>query len=91
MEIINETDFLEKELKRRLKKEYLIKVNNNWFKRYLFLYAKCTPLDKITMLDALYVVSKDIKSFAYFIYGCRANYASERMQNQKTIIKNENK
>ena len=88
---MKEHRFLEKELKRRLKEECLIKVNNNWLKRYLFLYAKRTPLDKITMLDALYVVSKDIKSFAYFIYGCRANYADERMQNKKTIIKNENK
>lgn len=70
---MNELTKKQNEIKQICKKNG-INVSNKWFNRYLYYYAKCTPLTKITMIEVLDVILKNPDSFVFFIYGTRAEF-----------------
>ncbi len=75
----------QKEVKRAIEVDHNVVVSNKWFKKYMYMYSKFTPLGKKTLGQALDTILENPSSFAYFIYGCRANYVAN-----KEKIKNNN-
>jgi len=71
---MNELTKKQKKLRLILKDQYKIDVNNRWYNKYLWLYANCIPLKKITMSEAVDCALDTPDKFAYFIYGARAEY-----------------
>lgn len=63
-----------------IRNEYNIVVSKKWFNKYLYHYAKCTPLENITMVEALERIKKDPSSFCFFVYGMRAEFVNKRMK-----------
>ena len=70
----------QKEVKELIINEYDIVVSTKWFNKYVYYYAKCTPLENITMVEALERIKKDPSSFVFFIYGMRAEFVNKRMK-----------
>ena len=76
---MNELHKKQKEVKRIIKEDYSIIVSNKWFYRYIWLYAKRTPIVQITMSEAIDEILENPDRLAYFIYGQRAEYVDSRV------------
>jgi len=70
----------QKEVKELIINEYSIVVSQKWFNKYVYHYAKCTPLENITMYEALDRIINDPSSFVFFIYGMRAEFVNKKMK-----------
>ena len=79
---MNELTKKQKEVKKMIKDDYGVIVNNKWFNKYLWMYSKHTPLGKITMNQAIDIILENPCSFAYFIFWSRAEYVSNKRKNQ---------
>ena len=75
---MNELRKKHKEVNRLIEDRYGVIVSNKWFHKYLWMYSKHTPLRKITMSEAIDIILQNPCSFAFFIYGCRAEYDKTR-------------
>ena len=84
---MNELTKKQKEVRRILKEEYNVIVNGNWFKRYVFMYAKLTPLTDVTMNEAIDIILRKPETFVYFIYGSRANYVEDKIKKKIADLK----
>lgn len=76
---MNELKKKQKQIQQMIRDDYRVVVSNRWLHKYLYLFAKCTPLEKITMADAVDIVLERPDLFAYFIYGQRAEYVNNKM------------
>ena len=79
---MNELTKKQKEVRKLIEDDYSIIVNSKWFKKYLWMYSKLTPLGKITMSQSIDVILENPCSFAYFIFGCRADYVANKEKKQ---------
>lgn len=70
----------EKQIKAELLKKYGIKTSNKWLRKYIWFYAKCiTPLETMNSVDAINYIYSNMDTFAFFIYGMRAEYNHNRL------------
>ena len=77
---MNDTNRKTNELKKIMDNKFSINVSNKWLRHYLYLYAKCVPLPKITAIEAISFALKKPETFAYFIYGIRSEYVNDKKQ-----------
>ena len=68
----------DKEIIQTLRDDYNVIVSRKWFNRYLYLYCRATPMEFVTMEEGLQLIANDPKHFAYFIFGCRAEYVDKK-------------
>ena len=75
---MNELRKKQKKVRKLIEEDYGVIVNNRWFNKYLWMYSKNTPLKKITMNQAVDIILENPCSFAYFIFGSRAEYVANK-------------
>jgi len=70
----------EKQIKIDLLEKHGINTSNKWLRKYMWYYAKCiTPLENMCAVDSINYIYSNMDTFAFFIYGMRAEYNHNRL------------